>query len=662
MALTLTKVCLPSADFHGESTLPTIYNMSNVQQLTKTTLDEDDGLFIGYGKLPSIFPYSMQDLYDRACNEKEYIGVVLENQYLRALFIPELGGRLWSLYDKTADRELLYTNSIVRPCNLALRNAWLAGGIEFNCGMIGHHPYTCSKIFAAKTALDDGTPVLRMYEFERIRRAVYQMDFFLPDDSRMLYGRMRIVNPSSEVVPMYWWTNMAVREGKDCRNIIDADETYNNRGGVVGKNPVPVYEGIDITYPVNTPVAIDYFWKIPEDKRKYTAHIDGEGKGFIQTSTKRLQGRKLFVWGQGEGGARWQEFLTADGEDGRYVEIQAGLAHTQYECLPMPPNTAWEWLEGYGAITADAKRIHGDWNTAREETLTCLNKIVSAEAMEEMLLSTKQMAVSPATEMICTGSGWGTLENMRREKCGDKAMCPHLDFGKIQKAQEQWITLLDKNSLSGTFTADSIPDSWMLQKEWRSLIEASEPCHEKYLHLSAIYIAEQRIHEAEKAIAEALAIKTTPFALFINAQISRLKGDDKEAAELALQGHNMLPDDISLGREAFSMAIKAGLNREVISAYENAPRKLKCDGRISMYYAFALLRIGQIAEAEAVLHANGGLQVTDIREGEISLTSLFIEIEQAKAIEKHLAFDADNVQVPRRFDFRMNIPKKDPTK
>ena len=260
MSLTIHTVTLPSAKFNGESTLPSLYEMSNVQHLAESHLDEDDELFVGYGGLASIFPYRMQDLYDRADTPTAYIGVTLENAYLKALFLPELGGRLWSLYDKVAGRELLYSNPMVRPCNLAVRNAWLAGVIEFNCGMIGHHPFTCSPIHAVETSLADGTPVLRMYEYERIRGAVYQMDFFLPEDSRVLYGRMRIVNPNRETVPMYWWTNMAVREDPEARDIIDATETYNNKNGMVGKNPVPVYEDIDITYPSNNPIAIDSFW------------------------------------------------------------------------------------------------------------------------------------------------------------------------------------------------------------------------------------------------------------------------------------------------------------------------------------------------------------------------------------------------------------------
>ncbi|MFR1054866.1 MAG: hypothetical protein ACLSFB_10885 [[Clostridium] scindens] len=75
----------------------------------------------------------------------------------------------------------------------------------------------------------------------------------------------------------------------------------------------------------------------------------------FQYSTKRLRGRKLFSWGHKEGADRWQEFLTEDA--GRYVEIQAGLGKTQYGCIPMPPHSAWEWLERYGSIQVPPEEL-----------------------------------------------------------------------------------------------------------------------------------------------------------------------------------------------------------------------------------------------------------------------------------------------------------------
>ena len=91
---------------------------------------------------------------------------------------------------------------------------------------------------------------------------------------------------------------------------------------------------------------------IPSGERRWIAALDGAGSGLVQTSTDRLIGRKLFQWGVGAGGRRWQEWLS--GPDAEYIEIQAGLARTQLEHLALPGGATWEWVEAYGLLEADA--------------------------------------------------------------------------------------------------------------------------------------------------------------------------------------------------------------------------------------------------------------------------------------------------------------------
>jgi hypothetical protein len=70
-------------------------------------LDEDDGLFIGFGMINDGLPYTLQDDYDGPEETLTFQSVVLENEYLKAVFLPELGGRLWSLYDKVEKRDVI---------------------------------------------------------------------------------------------------------------------------------------------------------------------------------------------------------------------------------------------------------------------------------------------------------------------------------------------------------------------------------------------------------------------------------------------------------------------------------------------------------------------------------------------------------------------------
>ena len=68
-----------------------------------------------------------------------------------------------------AGTSLVHTPPAIQFANLALRNAWFAGGIEFNIGTRGHSPTTCSPLHAALLPGPDGTEVLRMWEYERLR-------------------------------------------------------------------------------------------------------------------------------------------------------------------------------------------------------------------------------------------------------------------------------------------------------------------------------------------------------------------------------------------------------------------------------------------------------------------------------------------------------------
>ena len=234
-------------------------------------LDEDDGLFIGYGMIKDGLPYTLQDNYDVPQKKLTFQAAVLENEYLKAVFLPELGGRLWSLYDKENKRDLILENKRLIPCNLAIRNAWFAGGVEFNCGRRGHDEQTMFPRFAAVVETEK-FPVLRIFEFQRDRNTPFQYDCFLPDGSRFLYIRGRIWNPNKEMIPMYWWSNIALPEVPGSRVIVPTDNAFSNwyEGGshMLSKVTLPDGEGFDATYPVNFPIAKDHFYNIPEDNRR----------------------------------------------------------------------------------------------------------------------------------------------------------------------------------------------------------------------------------------------------------------------------------------------------------------------------------------------------------------------------------------------------------
>ncbi len=651
--LKLEKLNILSADLGKESTLPPISETLSLNTISNEfRLDEDDGLFINYGVMECAHPYKYRNMYNRELKPTDYTAVILENEYIKATFMPDFGGKLWSLFDKKENRELLFKNSVVRPCNLAVRNAWLSGGIEWNCGYKGHGPYTCSAINTAVTKLDDGTPVLRFYYFERIRCAIVQMDFFLPDDSAFLHCRMRITNPNDNVIPMYWWSNIATVENESDRVIVPANETYIAERGMVEKINVPHYNGTDITYPSQNRYANDYFFKTETDSQKYICQLNSEGYGLFQSSTDRLKGRKLFVWGDSQGGHKWKNFLTADDESGSYNEIQCGLAYTQHECLPMPPHTVWEWLEVYGPLKADPKKVHGTWAEARTEALSKVEEKIAKTQLEKILKETHKMATSPADETIIYAEGWGALE-AERCKGAENMLCSHLDFGTTGKEQEQWQNLLYNGTL-GTHNIADVPPSYIRQTEWTQLMEQAAEGKDKnnwytYFQLGCTYTATEDYSKAMKNFNKSLQLEESPWAYYGKAIVCQKTDDREGACENIQKAYKLKSDDVSMAKDLLKILFVNEKNSLIISYYENATENIKNNNRCSIYYAYALALTGKLKESEQILCGNGNLIIPDIRECETITSDLWFYIQSQK--------EKPSVDLPRDLDFRMFVER-----
>lgn len=651
--LEIQEISIRSANLNGESLLPSILPMVNVQTQRSIKLDEDDEIFFDLGKIKTIYPYKQQDLYDRTLQDKKYRAVVLENQYLKAIFLPELGGRLWSLFDKKAGRELLYVNDCIRFCNLALCNAWISGGVEWNIGMIGHSPFTCSPLFAAVLEASDGTPILRMYEYERIRNVTYQMDFSLPEWSEMLLCRMRIVNLNDRTIPMYWWSNIAVPQTKHTRVIVPAESAYFSSPSVISKTSIPYRSGKDVTYPVNTECAMDYFYKILDNRRKYIAALDRDGYGLIQTSTRRLRGRKLFVWGQCQGGHTWQRFLTDKAGD--YAEIQAGLGRTQYECIPMPPSSAWEWVEAYGAMSADPKAVHNDWDAARNEVERRLESKLNEEWLEEYLLSSKADYVFKKGAVFQCGSGFGALENKRRELLGQKSVSEHLDFGEVQSAQQDWLLLLEQGRLPIPST-NKAPASYMVGDHWYELLTAAHGPEDSnwyaWYHKGMMQISRQEYEKAIESLNNSIKIEPSSWAYYGLAACYYSIGDLPAGADSIKLAYKLNPSDLSLAKDTFRILSENGQFQEIIDIYNEMDEELQRVGKLKYYLANSYAHLGQIEKAEGILFENGGLIIPDIREGEVMITDLWLYIEAQKSKRQNKPFDINSAEIPPNLDFR----------
>lgn len=634
-SLTFIELETQLGDFGPHATVPDLLGELNVQNRTRFALGEDDEIFEGYGQLRTSFPYSQRNCYTRALHMGNVKAAVLENDFIQAIFLPDFGGRLWKLMDKVEKRDLLYTNDVIRPSNLSIRNAWFSGGVEWNVAMIGHCPYTAEPLFAARLDGPQGVPVLRMYEYERVRGVTYQMDFWLSAQDHFLNCRMRIDNTASETVPMYWWSNIAVPEYQGGRIAFNAKEAYTYGEEGVCKTALPQKNGLDVTRYNDIPLSTDYFFAPPKGADRYILHAAADGYGLLQLSTGRLQGRKLFTWGHSEGANRWQGFLTQHA--GPYIEIQAGLGKTQFGCIPMPAHTAWEWIEQYGPV-----RLAPEQMALPFDAFTAITTALAAEERkkrrpQQLLEDTKVFAKSTGV-LLQKGGSFGALANVCRELLQERPLPPWLNFGTCGDDTLRW----EHFARTGTLAAPDpalppdafVTDGFFFNLLKRAAADEKEANWYVWYQLGLAWFTRSNPQRAEKCFEKSLTAANNAWARHALAVVYLGGGRMKAAAAQALQGLALRPGDLSYCKDACRILLMAEAYCELAAAYDRMPEEIQGDPRIRFNQILALQGIGQYEEAFSLLTENGGLELADIREGEASIGELYCNLYEKVRGEK----------------------------
>jgi tetratricopeptide (TPR) repeat protein len=658
--VTLGHRVMPSASLGPVNPLPPLLGAADVHEDAATDdLDDDMRFGLGYGKVKTVLPYLLQDGYSRELHPASHTTAVLENDLMRAEFLLGLGGRLWSLVDKRTGRELLHSNPVFRPANLALRNAWFAGGVEWNLGTTGHWPLTCSPLHAARVRRADGSESLRLYEYERMRGLVVRIDASLAPDAPVLIVSVTIRNPRTTEVPVYWWSNIAVPEREDVRVVTPADSAYHfGYEGILSRVPFPDAgrDGVDRSYTTASRDAADYFFELNRRPMPWIAALDEHGSGLFQGSTSRLRGRKLFLWGTAAGSTHWQRWLT-DGEH-PYLEIQAGIARTQLEHVPLPAGEAWRWTEAYGLAEADASRAHGAWSDAVAEAEEAVARTGAPVVLARE--EARNDSDDEVVDVLQRASGWGALEDARRSAAGEPALStPQTPFLASDLGPEQswWL-----NALRGTETESDpqdAPASYQADPAWVPIVAAQSGWAAR-LHEGVLAAAQGRWDAAADAWRASVAERDNGWARRNLAVAALRANDDDRAAAAYVEARVLLPGLLPLTLESLRQLLDAGRPDDALRLVESLDATQRADGRVRFAEAEAALAAGGLERCGRLL--DEGIEIADLKEGETSLDGLWDDYRVARlAAIEHVEVDdalreraARRWPTPERYEFRMH--------
>jgi tetratricopeptide (TPR) repeat protein len=298
------------------------------------------------------YPYTILDWNSRVQRPVpvQYASLVLENEYLRTEFLPELGGRIYSAYDKVAQRQLFYHPTVIKPGRYNPRGAWPVGNLEL------YGPYDVHMITWpgepwawALQNHPDGSATLVLSHVDHFFRDKISLAVTMYPGKAFLETTIRLQNKNLLPNRYLIWTNAGVAVTEGSRFVYPMTQTIGHDSSAL--NTWPIIGGVDMSWNKNNVNMLgvfgldifDNFMSIYDYKTDY---------GTI-CYTNRLLARGMKTWTFGSGQTAWRQAESYTDNDGIYMEMQSGrfIWDGNYEMIDPGKTDGWtEYWFGAGKL------------------------------------------------------------------------------------------------------------------------------------------------------------------------------------------------------------------------------------------------------------------------------------------------------------------------
>lgn len=278
-----------------------------------------------------VYPHPVIEKIEDEKHDKEYTAVFIENEFLKIMILPELGGRVQRAYDKIRKRDFVYYNQVIKPALVGLTGPWISGGIEFNWPQ-HHRPSTFEPIDYTIEENSDGSKTVWANEVEKMFRTKGMAGFTLYPDKAFLEIKVRFYNRTPFPQTFLWWANPAVKVNDYYQSVFppDVHAVFDHGKRDVSDFPIATgtyYKvnyapGTDISMYKNIPVPTSYM--AVQSKYDFIGCYEHDTQaGMLHVANRHVStGKKQWTWGNSDFGQAWDRNLTD--EDGPYIELMCG--------------------------------------------------------------------------------------------------------------------------------------------------------------------------------------------------------------------------------------------------------------------------------------------------------------------------------------------------
>ena len=274
------------------------------------------------------YPYFRYDGFTDDAVQKEWKVVELDNDFIKVIILPQIGGKIWTAIDKKNNKPFIYNNDAIKFRDIAMRGPWTSGGLEANFGIVGHTPGVATPVNYLTRKNKDGSVSCIISLLDLLTQTRWNMEINLPKDKAYFITRFFWYNGTPLSQPYYSWMNLGEKVSDSLEYIFPGNHYIYHDGKVYDwpVNPgnhknISIYDQNDFGGPKS--------YHVTGAHSKYFGVLwQKENFGMIHYAERQAKiGKKIWIWGLSRQGMIWEKLLTD--HSGQYTEIQSGRLYNQ---------------------------------------------------------------------------------------------------------------------------------------------------------------------------------------------------------------------------------------------------------------------------------------------------------------------------------------------
>jgi len=284
------------------------------------------------GSSGKVYPLPVTEKISGEKEDVSYHALYLENEFLKVMILPELGGRIQRAYDKTNGYDFVYYNHVIKPALVGLTGPWISGGIEFNWPQ-HHRPSTYAPVDFTCRENEDGSATVFVSELDKMYGTKGMGQFTLYPDKAYIEIKGQLFNNTDTPQTFLWWANPAVPVNDNTYSVFPPDVHAVMDHGKRAVSTFPIATGEYYKYDYSAGIDISMYKNIKVPTSYMAAHSDfdfignydaGRKAGLVHVADHHIApGKKQWTWGNADFGRAWDRNLTET--DGPYIELMTGV-------------------------------------------------------------------------------------------------------------------------------------------------------------------------------------------------------------------------------------------------------------------------------------------------------------------------------------------------